>query len=184
MNLVRFFFSKTFFKQLALAFIVFFIFCYLALSFLKTITYHDKLQEVPDLKGVPLFVLIPLIEEENLRFEIIDSSRYIPEMTSLSVLEHHPKAGDFVKKNRKIYITLNPSNYKKVSVPNVVQITKRNAETTLQSVGFSIGEITYRDNIGKNMVLEIKHKGKILTPGTLLPKTAKIHLVLGNGKRK
>ena len=184
MNLVRFFFSKTFFKQLALAFIVFFIFCYLALSFLKTITYHDKLQEVPDLKGVPLFVLIPLIEKENLRFEIIDSSRYIPEMTSLSVLEHHPKAGDFVKKNRKIYITLNPSNYKKVSVPNVVQITKRNAETTLQSVGFSIGEITYRDNIGKNMVLEIKHKGEIVTPGTLLPKTAKIHLVLGNGKRK
>ena len=184
MNLVRFFFSKTFFKQLALAFIVFFIFCYLALSFLKTITYHDKLQEVPDLKGVPLFVLIPLIEEENLRFEIIDSSRYIPEMTSLSVLEHHPKAGDFVKKNRKIYITLNPSNYRKVSVPNVVQITKRNAETTLQSVGFSIGEITYRDNIGKNMVLEIKHKGEIVTPGTLLPKTAKIHLVLGNGKRK
>ena len=89
-----------------------------------------------------------------------------------------------LKKNRKIYITLNPSNYKKVSVPNVVQITKRNAETTLQSVGFSIGEITYRDNIGKNMVLEIKHKGEIVTPGTLLPKTAKIHLVLGNGKRK
>ena len=34
------------------------------------------------------------------------------------------------------------------------------------------------------MVLEIKHKGEILTPGTLLPKTAKIDLVLGNGKRK
>ena len=184
MNLIRFFFSKTFFKQLALAFIVFLIFCYLALSFLKIFTHHGKLQEVPDLEGVPLFVLIPLIEEENLRFEIIDSSKYTPNMPPLSVLEHLPKAGDFVKKNRKIYITLNPSNYKKVSVPDVVQITRRNAETTLQSVGFSIGEITYRDNIGKNMVLEIKHKGEILTPGTLLPKTAKIDLVLGNGKRK
>ena len=184
MNLIRFFFSKTFFKQLALAFIVFLIFCYLALSFLKIFTHHDKLQEVPDLEGVPLFVLIPLLEEENFRFEIIDSSKYTPNMPPLSVLEHHPKAGDFVKKNRKIYITLNPSNYKKVSVPDVVQITRRNAETTLQAVGFSIGEITYRDNIGKNMVLEIKHKGEILTPGTLLPKTAKIDLVLGNGKRK
>ena len=184
MNLIRFFFSKTFFKQLALAFIVFLIFCYFALNFLKIITHHDKLQEVPDLEGLPLFVLIPLIEEENLRFEIIDSSKYNPNMPLLSVLEHHPKAGDFVKKNRKIYITLNPSNYKKVSVPDVVQITRRNAETTLQSVGFSIGEITYIDNIGKNMVLEIKHKGEILTPGTLLPKTAKIDLVLGNGKQK
>ena len=184
MNLVRFFFSKTFFKQLGLAFIVFLIFCYLTLHFLKIITYHNKLHEVPDLQGLPLVVLIPLIEDENLRYEIIDSSKYNPKMPPLSVLEHHPKAGVFVKKNRKIYISINPSNYKKISVPNVVQITKRNAETTLQSIGFSIGEITFRDNIGKNMVLEIKYEGKILTPGTLLPKTAKIDLVLGNGKRK
>ena len=33
------------------------------------------------------------------------------------------------------------------------------------------------------MVLEIYHKGEKVSPGTLLPKTSIIDLVLGNGKR-
>jgi len=33
------------------------------------------------------------------------------------------------------------------------------------------------------MVLEIYHEGQKVSPGTLLPKTSIIDLVLGNGKR-
>ena len=93
-----------------------------------------------------------------------------------------PGPGQLVKKNRKIYVTLNPSGYKRISVPNVVQITRRNAEVKLISVGFSIGEITYENNIGKNMVLEVRYEGEPIEPGVLLHKTSKIDLVLGNGK--
>ena len=39
------------------------------------------------------------------------------------------------------------------------------------------------DNIGMDMVIEIAYKGKTIAPGILLPKTSKIDLVLGNGKR-
>jgi len=88
-----------------------------------------------------------------------------------------------VKKNRKIYVTLNPSGYSRISVPDLVQITRRNAEVTLLSVGFSIGEISYRNNIGKDMVLEMRYKGERIEAGTLLQKTSEIDLVLGNGKR-
>lgn len=89
-----------------------------------------------------------------------------------------------VKKNRKIYVTLNPSGYRRISVPNVVQITRRNAEAKLKSMGFSIGDISYENNIGRDMVLEIRYLGEPIEPGTLLQKTTKIDLVLGNGKRK
>ena len=65
----------------------------------------------------------------------------------------------------------------------MIQITKRNAETRLTAVGFVLGEITYRDNIGKDMVLEIRFEGDKIAPGVILPKTSKIDLVLGNGKR-
>jgi hypothetical protein len=34
------------------------------------------------------------------------------------------------------------------------------------------------------MVLEIRYLGEPIEPGTLLQKTTKIDLVLGNGKRK
>ena len=88
-----------------------------------------------------------------------------------------------VKKNRRIYVTLNPSGYRRITVPNIVQITRRNAEVTLKSVGFSVGEISYKNNIGKDMVLEMRFNGQPIEPGILLQKTAKIDLVLGNGKR-
>tara|TARA_B110000014_G_C19978701_1_gene506733 strand:- start:19 stop:324 length:306 start_codon:yes stop_codon:yes gene_type:complete len=101
----------------------------------------------------------------------------------LTVIRHIPSKGDEVKKNRKIYLTLNPSGYRKITIPNLIQITKRNAETIISSVGFNLGEITYKDNIGKDMVLEIYHEGEKVAPGTLLPKTSIIDLVLGNGKR-
>jgi hypothetical protein len=53
----------------------------------------------------------------------------------------------------------------------------------IKSSGFEIGDYSYEDNIGKDMVLEIKFEGKIIKPGELLPRTSKIDLVLGNGNR-
>ena len=92
-----------------------------------------------------------------------------------------PGPGNEVKKDRKIYLTLNPSGYRKISVPNIIQITFRNAESMLKAVGFEIGKISFRNNIGKNMVLEIRYRGKKIAPGSVFPKTTKIDLVLGNG---
>ena len=135
------------------------------------------------MKGIPLINLSQITEDKNLRFEIIDSSKFNPNLPPLSVIEHTPGPGNLVKKNRRIYVTLNPSGYRRISVPDVVQITRRNAEVTLMSVGFSIGEIIYKNNIGKDMVLEMRYKGEPLEAGTLLQKTAAIDLVLGNGKR-
>ena len=183
MNLLRFLISKSFFKQLffaALCSVFLFLVTYFGLNI---ITKHNNYQKVPELRGISLIKLSDILEKEGLRFEIIDSSRYMPSMKPLTVISHIPFAGREVKKNRKIYLTVNPSGYRKITLPNVIQITKRNAVSLLKSVGFEVGEYTYRDNIGKDMVLEVMHNGKIIEPGVLLPKTTKIDLVLGNGKR-
>ncbi len=180
---MRFFFSRTFLFHLALAFLGFVCFCYLLLTFLKFFTNHNDLEKVPNLSGILINDAKKIIVKNNLRFEVLDSSKFSPNFSPLSILEQIPKAGDYVKENRKIYLTINPSGYRKISVPNVIQITKRNAETKLKSVGFELGEIFYRDNIGRNMVLEILYNNKKILPGDLLPKTSKIDLVLGNGKK-
>ena len=183
MNFLRFLFSKYFYKQLLYIFIILFV-LFLTISLtLKLITHHQQYIQVPDLNGVPIAALANIMNKENLRFEIIDSSRYIPEIPPLSVIDHVPYAGSEVKTNRKIYLTVNPSGYQKITVPNLIQITKRNAESMINAVGFKLGEIKYKDNIGKDMVLEIFHMGNQIKPGVLLPKTSTIDLVLGNGKR-
>jgi beta-lactam-binding protein with PASTA domain len=158
------------------------LFIFISLS-LNIYTKHNNYQDVPNFEGIQLSELPFLIEDENLRFEIIDSSRFDPKREPLSVISHLPSPGSEVKENRKIYFTINPSGFKKTTVPNLIQITKRNAESIIKSSGFKIGHYTYRDNIGKDMVLEIRFKGNKIEPGILLPRTSKIDLVLGNGKR-
>ena len=69
---------------------------------------------------------------------------------------------------------MNPSGFKKISLPNIIQITKRNAISLLKSVGFEVGEYTYRDNIGKDMVLEVMHNGKIMSQSTFTKKLLKL----------
>ena len=183
MNFLRFLFSKSFFKQLVYIGLTSGVLFFVVSFGLKIITKHNSYFIVPDLEGIPITALPSLMVEENLRYEVIDSTRFVPSLPPLSVISHLPDAGSEVKENRKIYLTVNPSGYRKVTVPNLIQITKRNAESLLKSTGFQLGEYTYQDNIGKDMVLEIQFQGKKIEPGVLLPKTSKIDLVLGNGKR-
>lgn len=65
----------------------------------------------------------------------------------------------------------------------MIQITYRSAAATLKAVGLEVGQITYRDNIGKDMVLQLRHNNKPIVPGTMIPKMTSIDLVLGNGIR-
>ncbi|MEX0273243.1 MAG: PASTA domain-containing protein [Flavobacteriaceae bacterium] len=121
------------------------------------------------------------VEEADLRYEILDSANYNPDYPRFSIIEQNPKAGNKVKENRKIYFTVNPSGYKKASVPKIRQVTRRNAESMLRAVGLDVQRVTYIDELGKDMVYYIKFKGKEIKPGDKVPKTSKIELVCGNG---
>ena len=183
MSLFRFLISKVFLKMLFWATGIL-ILLFFGLQYgLKKYTHHNQYLKVPQIDQLSLSDFPTLLEANQLRYEIIDSSKYTPSQPPLTVISYSPEVGEEVKVNRIIYITLNPSGYRKVSVPNLIQITRRNAESMLQSVGFKVGEFTYQDNIGKDMVIGMTHKGDTLSPGTFLPKTATIDLILGNGKR-
>ncbi|WP_431109727.1 PASTA domain-containing protein [Winogradskyella poriferorum] len=183
MSIVKFLTSKVFFKQLALAIVAIVVLSFLILKWLNITTNHGEFVTVPDLKGKSLETVEIELNDNDLRMEIQDSANYNPNYPKYSVIEQNPIAGAQVKENRKIYLILNPSGYRKVEVPNVLKRTFRQAKPQLEALEFKIGEITYIDNIGKDVVLGLKHKGKNLEPGTMLPLTSKIDVVLGNGNR-
>jgi beta-lactam-binding protein with PASTA domain len=183
MRRLRFFISKTFLFTLFKAGVVGIGLIFLLFLILRFHTRQNRLIEVPDLHQMPLAQAQELLSDLRLNFEVIDSTQYNPEIPPLSVIEHQPRALDEVKRGRKIYLTLNPSTYRKVSIPNVVQVTYRNAASSLRAVGLEVGNITYRNNIGKDMVLDLRFEGKSISPGAKIPKTSEIDLVLGNGKR-
>ncbi|MGB0981556.1 MAG: PASTA domain-containing protein [Winogradskyella sp.] len=181
MSIVKFFTSKVFFKQLALASVALVIVCFLILKWLSITTNHNEFVVVPDLKGKSLATVEIELNDNDLKMEIQDSANFNPKYPKYAVIEQNPVAGAKVKENRKIYLILNPSDYRKVAVPNVLNRTFRQAKPTIEALEFEVGKITYKDAIGEG-VMSMSYKNKPLKPGTLLPLTSKIDLVIGNGK--
>ncbi|MFL2637506.1 MAG: PASTA domain-containing protein [Flavobacteriaceae bacterium] len=156
--------------------ILFSLYVYLNIS-----TNHNQYIKVPNLEGTNFEQAIKILDESDLSYVVLDSALYNPKYPKFSVVDQLPKSNTEVKQNRKIYLTLNPSNYGKVSIPNIIQITQRSASSALLASDLEIGEILYENNIGKDMVLQILFNGNEVNPGEMVPKKSKIDLVLGNG---
>ncbi len=184
MNFIQFMFTKTFWVQVLLAAGLIVVLCLGYLYWLDWHTNHGQKIEVPDLARKSLVETDLILEQLDLRRHIIDSASFNPDFPPRSVIEQNPEPGSFVKENRQIYIKLNPSGYGLITVPNVVFKTKRQAIPSLQALGFKIGNITYQQNIAKDMVLEMRHDGQLLESGTQLRKASTIDLVLGDGMRE
>lgn len=178
----RFLKSRTFLIQLGLALAVGLLLVFVVLRWLNSTTNHGEFVEVPDFSKMSVMDMRKAVEEADLRYEVLDSANFNPDYPRFSIIEQDPAAGSKVKEDRKIYFTVNPSGYKKVSLPNVIQVTQRNATSMLRAVGLDVQRVTRIDQIGKDMVYYVKYKGKQVSPGEKLPKTSKVELVCGNGR--
>ncbi len=183
MSIFQFIKSKSFFKQVAIAIAAFFIIIFGLQWWFGFTTNHDQKIQVPNLHKMELSEVESTLKEVDLRFEVIDSTNYNPTYLNKSVIEQNPEAGSFVKENRKIYLTINPSKYRDEILPDLNGRTKRQARTHLLSLGFRIGEFSYVPDIGKDVVRGMKHNGKKVKPGKKLPRNSVIDLILGDGKR-
>lgn len=183
MSLFQFIKSTSFFKQIAIAIVAFFMIIFGLQWWFGFTTNHDQKIQVPDLNNMELSEVESVLKDVDLRFEVIDSSSYNPQYLNKGVIEQDPEAGSFVKENRKVYLTVNPSKYRDEVLPDLNGKTKRQARTHLLSLGFRIGEFSYVADIGKDVVRGVKYNGASVEPGILLPRNSVIDLILGDGKR-
>jgi beta-lactam-binding protein with PASTA domain len=183
MNFFRFLISKSFFIQIGIAVISLSLFIIIIKWWLGFTTNHEQKIQVPNLNKMSLTNVETTLKELNLDFLVIDSTSYNPKYPKQSVIEQTPESGSFVKEKRKIYLTLNPSKYRDITIPDLNGQSKRQAITQLQSIGFKIGKFLYiRDY--KDVIRGLKSNGKKLKSGSKLEKNAVIDLIMGDGKRQ
>jgi beta-lactam-binding protein with PASTA domain len=182
MSLFQFIKSKVFLKQLLMAFVGLLVLIVLSVFWLKFSTNHNQKIEVPNLAKMSLEEVEETLDDLDLSWEVIDSASFDAAFPSKSVIEQSPEAGDFVKENRKIYLTLNPSSYKDIEIPDFYGKTKRQAISQLTAIGFriSVTEI-YVNDIAKDVVRGLIYNGKDLKNGDKIPQNSEIILKLGDG---
>lgn len=181
MNIINYFKSKEFLRTVITVVAVLLVLIFGLNKWLHFYTNHNEKIVVPNLEKYSLEETEEILDKLNLHYVVMDSASFNPDFPPKSVIEQNPAAGDFVKENRKIYLTLNPSDYGKVTVPNILGQTKRQVVIQLKSIGFRIGKDRYIPDLGKDVVRGLEINTNPIAPGDKLPKNTLIDLILGDG---
>ena len=177
----RFLGSKVFWLNLVLALTLLIGSVFGILYYLDSYTLHSVSIEVPDIKGMQKQELSSYLERMDLTFQVSDSI-YSKDSKPGEVLEQHPENGDLVKPDRTIYITVASTEPLKIKMPDLVDLSLRQAQSLLLSYGLEIGELTYQADVCKNCILEQKLDGKPIEAGEKILKGSVIDLTVGEGK--
>ena len=182
MSLGKYLTSRVFLMQILAAFAIVAALGYLFMHWLTFTTDHGHEIAVPDLRKLTEEQVQTKLDELDLDYILLDSVDYRSDFPQFSVVEQDPTPGTKVKVGRKIYIKLNTSGFSSVRIPDLIEKTYREAVPTLKALGLDEGTVTYVPNLGKDMVLEMRYKGRNLKVGDKVLKSSKIDLVLGDGK--
>jgi len=180
---MKFLYSRIFIKQVFISVVIFALITLISIIFLFFYTGQTNYIKVPDLHGLNISEVEKIMSKKKLNFEVSDSIFYDPAISPNTVVSQTPVKDKEVKKNRKIYLTINPSDFSNVIFPDLIQLTKRAAISQINALDLEMGSVEYVNNIGKDVVLEVKFNDSIIKSGQLIPKKSKIDLVLGNGNK-
>ena len=180
MSFLRFFISKPFFTNIVLALVVLVLMLLGTFAWLNSSTRHGESLVVPDIRGVSIEKAAQLLESKNLRYQITDSV-FFPDKAKNAIIDQNPMPEEKVKEGRVIYVTLNSSEPPHVKMPNLIDVSYRQALSILLSFGLKEGQITYKPDLAKNIVLKQLYNGQPVLPDTKVLKGSSIDLVLGDG---
>lgn len=182
MSLGSYLTSKTFFLQLFFALLITGVLLYLSMYWLTYTTSHGEEITVPNLSRLTEEQVEEKLDDLDLAYVLLDSVDYRANYPNYTVVQQNPLPGEKVKEGRKIYIKINSSGFSSVKLPNLINKSYREAVPTLKAIGLAEGIVTYIPHLAKDMVLEVRYKGRNINAGDKVLKSSKIDLVLGDGK--
>ena len=165
-------------RYLLSALVVFIVLLVGSMIFLNVVTKHNQELIVPELSNMSVADAESIAVAEGMRVEVVDSV-FVKRMKKGAVYRQNPVAGSKVKSGRRIALTINAMNAKKVSMPNLIGYSMRQAMAELQSRGLILGKLIYVQDIATNNVLRQYLGSKEIEPGTQVESESVIDLVVG-----
>ncbi len=152
----------------------------IVLFLLNFYTKHNESITVPTVKGLQVQDAAEILESSDLRYEISDSI-FQAEGAPGSIIEQIPKEQSKVKKGRTVFLVIKAKGVQLVSVPELKDYSRRQAEAQLASLGFNKVTIQEVPAAYKGLVISISYRGKQLTPNQKIPKGSPLVMTVGAG---
>jgi len=170
--------SNFYYRNLILALLTVVICIFGALLLLSLITHHGQTYSVPDFCGMNPIDAQWYAHEENVEL-VVDDSVYNPKKPRGVILDQNPKPNSRVKKNRKIFVRVNAQIMQLTTVPNVVDVSFRQAKVQLEAKGLKIGRLSFTPDVAHGIVISQSYRGQPLSSRTKVPVESAIDLEIG-----
>jgi len=143
-------------------------------------THHGESETIPDLRGSYVEEAEIILAKKGLYPMVIDSV-YVRDKKLGTIIDQIPPANSTVKQNRPIYLIINSRSVRQVPIPEINDVSYRQADAMLQSMGLSVSNVEYAPSEFKDLVIDVKYHGRSITPGTRIPEGSTVVLVVGSG---
>jgi len=167
-------------KRIILAIIIFIALAWSTLIAIDFYTHHGESETVPDLRGLYVEEAEQLLKNHGLYTQVIDSV-FVSDKKLGTIIDQIPGVNATVKRNRPIYLIINSRQVHKVPVPDVNDVSYRQADAMLKSIGLSVSSVEYSPSEYKDLVIAVKYRGRNISAGMRVPEGSSLVLVVGSG---
>lgn len=168
-------------KNLLIALGVIIVAITIVLLWLKRYTEHGQEFAVPDVTRMYVEEARPILEAQGMRLVVIDST-YSKKVPYGTIVEQNPPTGRMAKHGRNVYLIINANGARQVALPDLYDVSYRQAEATLLAMNIKVEEVLYEPSEFKDIVLDVLYKGTSLSVGSRLTEGCSVTLVIGQGR--
>jgi beta-lactam-binding protein with PASTA domain len=179
MKLRKYFLRFDFWMQVLVMAIITILLVFITIFMLRITTRHGEKIKVPNMSGYTIEELAPQTSKFDFRYVVRDSV-YKRDSKVGTIIAQSPEAGSFVKQGRKFYVTVAASTPRYVKMPNLKDLSLRQAKSLLETYNIKIDRVTTVPSIGR-AVVEQYYKGRRIAAGENIPCGSVITLDVGSG---
>jgi beta-lactam-binding protein with PASTA domain len=106
---------------------------------MPSVTQYESALTVPDVLGMPYETAAVLLRDAGFSVER-ETQRFNATAQRDAVVDQTPRAGASVKPGRRVYVTVNSGQVRRVSVPSVVGLSLRDAKSAIIRSGLRVEE--------------------------------------------
>jgi beta-lactam-binding protein with PASTA domain len=180
MNIIDFFKKHIFLANLLFAAGIIVLIAFGVLLWLDKYTNHGEAVEVPNVKGLSVEIAAPLLQAKELNYLVIDSL-FVKNAVTGTIIETVPPIGTTVKKGRTIYLTINSFSAQLLTIPDVIDMSQRQALSMLKSVGFESVQGKTVPGAFRDLVVGLEERGIPLSAGDKVSANSAITLLVSSG---
>lgn len=138
--------------------------------------------EVEDVRGLVVAEAEPILSTSGLRLIVVDST-YSDKVPFGTIVEQDPKPASHAKHGRAVYVTINATGKRQIIMPNLQDLSYRQAETTLRGLGIEVDSVyEYEPSAYRDLVLDVRMDTVSIQPGDKIAVGSKVRLVVGFGR--